>query len=785
MAAVPYVALYLVLAVVAGLLAFYAWGRRYYRSGRPLALLMGALAWWLGCRAFAAADPTVAGTLFWSLLQFGGIMLVMPTWLILALSFAGHWWRRRLRVMALIFLPALAFLVAALTNSLHGLWWAEVAADGSRGFLWLQVANGPIFWAHTAYAYLCFAAGVAILGHTAIRAQPPERAQAWLMLAAALAPAVGNVAFLSGLFRPFDDDPTPLLLFFGSLIAFYATMHFRVVDLNPLVAREAMAALPDGLLVLDNQRQVAEINAAAAQLLGSSPRAALGRPLAALLVGSPVGAALRPVLGSLARPAAHNISFEDAGGPRTLELRMRPLLAENGAVAGTVLLLRDVSVRARAELIQAQHLAELSLITRVARTANGAADAEGLLRAVTRTIAEAGIWDRVAVGLLGRGGQALDIAADIAADGANSGYEGLQIGGRAGSALVELLQAGRSRSLDLGDPDVAATPLGAALLDEGLARLLVVPLFHQGAPLGLLTLGTLAPGPESPALLRVAETVGELITDAVVRARLYDEAREADRIKALFLASVSHELRTPLTSIIGYVGMLQKGVYGEPAERMREPLGYMRQSSATLLRMINDILDFSRAEAGHLRVELQPVDLLRTAANVVGQLQPQIAERGLGFSFEVPPGLPPVLANPTRLEQVLTNLLGNAVKFTDAGAIGLRAWREGERVYVSVSDTGVGIAPEHRELIFQEFRRVEASGRRAGGTGLGLAISRRLLELMGATIAVDSTPGAGSTFTIGLQLAMMEPAPEERAEAFTPLPPRPYEGEGVPRQRRG
>ena len=186
---------------------------------------------------------------------------------------------------------------------------------------------------------------------------------------------------------------------------------------------------------------------------------------------------------------------------------------------------------------------------------------------------------------------------------------------------------------------------------------------------------------------------------------------------------------------------------------MREPLIYMRQSSLTLLHLINDILDFSRAEAGQLRLELQPVDLLGSVANVVGQLRPQLAERGLDFAFEVPPGLPLVQANAARLEQVVTNLLSNALKFTEHGQVAVRAWHTGDRVGLCVSDTGIGIAPEHLELIFQEFRRVETPGRRVGGAGLGLAISRHILGLMDATLTVESSLGVGSSFTIELPVA--------------------------------
>ncbi len=513
---------------------------------------------------------------------------------------------------------------------------------------------------------------------------------------------------------------------------------------------DALAALPDGMVVLDNDQRVAEINAAASQLLGTTHRAARGQALTSLLGTTPHGAALRPLLDHLSEPGTRLLSYGDAAGEQTLEVRIRPLRATNGAVAGTLLLLRDVSERIHAEQSRAQHLAELSLINRVARAANTAVDAEGLVRAAAESIAAAGIWDRVTVGLLAPDGAGLRIVADITTEGQCAGYEGQVIGGAEGEALSALLRAGESQTLAMRDPTTAASALGQALAREGISQLLLVPLYHQGAPLGMLALGTSTRGHNSPALPRVAETIGELITDAVVRARLYDELHQADQLKSSFLASVSHELRTPLTAIIGYVELLRRGGYGPLDERLQEPLSYMHLSSATLLRMINDILDYTRAEAGHLRFDLQPVDVRHVVANVVGQLQPLIQERGLAFELEIAPGLPYVQSNKVRLEQIVTNLLSNAVKFTEQGQVAVRAWQVGDRVRLSVSDTGIGIAPEHQELIFQEFRRVEAPSRRAGGTGLGLAISRRLAALMGGSISVESAPGQGSTFTVEL-----------------------------------
>jgi signal transduction histidine kinase len=338
-------------------------------------------------------------------------------------------------------------------------------------------------------------------------------------------------------------------------------------------------------------------------------------------------------------------------------------------------------------------------------------------------------------------------------------YEGSLVGSQVGDELLGVMAAGRSRLFDRSDPQMADTAIGCVMDKEGLRHVLIVPLVHQGEVLGVLLMSSVTPSLAGPAVAHLAETIGELITDAAVRTRLYEAVRAADQLKASFLATVSHELRTPLTSIMGYIEMIQKGLYGPPGDSLAEPLGYMRQASGVLLRLITDILDFSRMEAGQLKVDLMPVDPLRSIASVAGQLRPQIHQRGLELQLELAEHLPLVQANSARVEQVLTNLVGNAIKFTEAGAIQICAQPIGERLRISVRDTGIGIAADDQEAIFQEFRRVDQADRRYGGAGLGLAIARRLIELMGGAIGVESAPGAGSTFFIELPITALSGDP--------------------------
>ncbi|HEX6115290.1 MAG TPA: ATP-binding protein, partial [Geminicoccaceae bacterium] len=251
---------------------------------------------------------------------------------------------------------------------------------------------------------------------------------------------------------------------------------------------------------------------------------------------------------------------------------------------------------------------------------------------------------------------------------------------------------------------------------------------------------------------------------AIQNARLFRELEQkgreleaASRHKSQFLANMSHELRTPLNAVLGYAELIQDGIYGEVPNKMQDVLERIRQNGRHLLGLINDVLDLSKIEAGQLT--LSPVDysLRELVLDVVSATEALAAEKKLALEVDVPPDLPRGRGDERRLTQVLMNLVSNAIKFTEAGTVRILVKAEDGSFVVAVTDTGVGIAPEHRERIFEEFQQVDTSStRRKGGTGLGLAIARRIVELHGGRIWVDSAPGRGSTFAFTLPLQVGE-----------------------------
>jgi signal transduction histidine kinase len=303
----------------------------------------------------------------------------------------------------------------------------------------------------------------------------------------------------------------------------------------------------------------------------------------------------------------------------------------------------------------------------------------------------------------------------------------------------------------LADPEYQVAGYQQAL---GYRTLLGVPLLREGTAIGIFALARNQVNPFTDKQIELVATFADQAVIAIENVRLFDEIQdksrqleEASQHKSQFLANMSHELRTPLNAILGYTELMADGAYGEPSEKMLGILKRLEANGRHLLGLINDVLDLSKIEAGQLVLELSDYSVQDIAQTVRSTLEPLAADKKLAFKLELAPELPAGHGDGRRLTQVLINLVGNAIKFTDAGEVAIKAEANNGSFYVSVRDTGPGISAADQTKLFQEFQQADnAITKKKGGTGLGLAISKRIIEMHGGKIWVESQPGRGSTF---------------------------------------
>ncbi len=352
----------------------------------------------------------------------------------------------------------------------------------------------------------------------------------------------------------------------------------------------------------------------------------------------------------------------------------------------------------------------------------------------------------------------------------NSGeYDERARHGRVDEALVRKMRelgvagaakAGVRRCEEVTDPQVGR--LLKAAEKDGFRGFLLAPLEAKNEALGVICLlygkDHVVADSAVPTLAALSGQVALVLRNIQYNeelARKNDELTHLDQLKSDFMATMSHELRTPLTSIIGYSDMLLSGMTGELNEKQSTFVDSILKGGESLLNLINDVLDLTKIEAGRLELNREPVDLRAALLGVLPVVKPRAQDKRIRISTFLPTDLPPVLADPGKLNQVLLNLITNGIKYThENGSVSVEARTSSDLVEIWVNDTGIGIAKEDQLKVFQRFTQIDSSATRSqGGTGLGLAIVKELVEMHGGSIRVQSKLGKGSSFVFTMPIS--------------------------------
>jgi PAS domain S-box-containing protein len=696
-------------ALISGALAWFTWRYRRTSGVMPFSLMMLILFQWITSYIMELAGTDLPTKMFWIKFMFAGVAATPVAWFVFAMEYTGRKaWTTRTRLLLLSILPVLTMGII-LTNESHHLFWTGASLAREGGYLLLNTTNGPWFWVHAAYTYILILIGLALIIRALLRWPAQYRGQMIWILLSTLTPLIANALIIFKIV-PILIDPTPFAFTVTGVGMAYALFRHRLLDIAPLARDLVIDGMKDGMIVLDANRRIVDINPAAQSILGEQQP--IGKPMADVLSKWPdlVGR-YRDIL-----ETEEEIALGEGEAQRWYELNLSTLRDENQLLIGQLITIRDITQRKNSESLLQESEARFRQIVENASDLIYRVDLNGLI-----TYANPAVLSVL-------------------------GYEETDVLGK--------------HYLELATPEMRHKTK-RTYEHQFLSK---TPVTYHEFPTTSSDGREIWFGQNVQLIFEGEQVVGfqALARDITAIKQAYealriarDQALEASRAKSQLLSKVSHELRTPLGGILGYAELLHDDTFGGLNAGQKKAAHEIVESANYLTSMVNELLDEAQTRANTTVLQelvFSPAALLQQSTAGTEVLA---SKKGLKLITSLDPNLPHELrGDERRLRQIIINLVGNSIKFTKAGSVGVKfLYPSKEHWAIQVTDTGVGIPKEAQAYIFEPFRQVDnAITRDNRGIGLGLSITKQLVDLMSGRITLESEVGKGSTFTILLPI---------------------------------
>jgi PAS domain S-box-containing protein len=693
-------------------MAAMVWAKRPAPGTTPLTLLLLAVIVWIFIHS-----GEVAATNFETKIILGKLIYFLSTtiailWLFFALDFTGsRWWRNPRNLVLLSLLPLATAIILIINQPMLLERLQILPVENSTTIIVWQ--KGPFVWLQTVYVAALLIAGALLLGRLAIRSQANQRWKLIVIIIGTFMPIISHAIDTTGYFAGKALDITPLTMAIASAIYAMMILRFRFLDIIPVARGALVESIPEGILVLDSEGCIADMNPAAEQMIGANLTSVLGKK------AGQVCPWLDNIAGDGQNTRPGKLCSTTGGEGLYLEISVTPLKNKLSSVTGQLIVLNDITERKKnADALQASEEKYRSLVNNIVL---------GVFRSTP-------------------GGRHLEVNQAMETI---TGYTRREL---LNMDISDLYLTPQDRQTFLSQwqsaPEKASSEIWNKRKD-GKPILAAVTINPVRSPEGDLLYydGILEDITERK---KMEEQIQELYAkEKHDRQELEEEAKA----RGIFINVLGHELRTPLTPIITSLDSL-KNIFGRDPDSIENKLiSNVFDSSQVLVQRLDELLELGNFSRGEAILKFQPFNMNDLVESITTRLQPLIKAKDQNLILEITGSLPHLEADPSLIEQVLINLLSNASRFSpEQGKVILRIERVKEGLLVEVQDDGNGISPEEQKRLFQPYHRIEQDRSRFPGLGLGLAISRQIIEAHQGKIWVNSQPHQGSTFSFVLPI---------------------------------